>query len=130
MCCGEAELLYLNNRVLEQLHQSLPGMARMKNIARSMVWWPGIDTDIETKVQSCTQCKQNQKNPAKSPLQPWKWPEEPWSRLHIDHAGPFLGKTFLLYSGRCSLKVARGSHCAIYSISCHHSAATKNICNA
>ena len=29
-------------------------------------------------------------------MQPWKWPAEPWSRLHIDHAGPFLGKTFLL----------------------------------
>ena len=54
-----------------------------------------MDADIEAKVQSCYQCQENQKTPSKSPLQPWKWPEQPWSRLHIDHAGPFMGKTFL-----------------------------------
>ena len=30
------------------------------------------------------------------PLQSWKWPDQPWSQLHIDHAGPFMGNTFLL----------------------------------
>ena len=31
-----------------------------------------------------------------SPLQPWEWPGRPWSRLHVDYAGPFMGKMFLL----------------------------------
>ena len=31
-----------------------------------------------------------------SPLHPWEWPQKPWSRLHIDYAGPFLGKMFLV----------------------------------
>ena len=83
-------------QVLELLHQGHPGMARMKSLARSVVWWPGIDADIVAKVQDCRQCQEHQKAPTKSPLQPWKWPEQPWSRLHIDHAGPFMGKTFLL----------------------------------
>ena len=26
----------------------------------------------------------------------WKWPSHPWSRLHLDYAGPFLGHTFLV----------------------------------
>ena len=39
---------------------------------------------------------QNQKSPAKAPLHPWEWPERPWSRLHVDYAGPFLGKMFLV----------------------------------
>ena len=31
-----------------------------------------------------------------APLHPWKWPKRPWTRLHIDYAGPFLGKMFLI----------------------------------
>ena len=29
-------------------------------------------------------------------MHPWEWPEHPWKRIHIDYAGPFLGKMFLL----------------------------------
>ena len=31
-----------------------------------------------------------------APLQPWKWPTRPWSRLHIDYAGPMYGKMCLI----------------------------------
>ena len=68
----------------------------MKGPARSVVWWPGIDSDIEKKVKSCHLCQQNQKSPAKAPLHPWEWPNRPWSRIHVDYAGPFLGKMFLI----------------------------------
>ena len=30
------------------------------------------------------------------PLHPWEWPEQPWSRLHLDYAGPFLGRMLLV----------------------------------
>ena len=33
---------------------------------------------------------------AAAPLHPCKWPSRPWSRLHLDFAGPFQGKTFLV----------------------------------
>ena len=29
-------------------------------------------------------------------LHPWTWPTRSWQRLHIDFAGPFLGKSFLI----------------------------------
>ena len=29
-------------------------------------------------------------------LHPWVWPTRAWQRLHIDFAGPFMGRTFLL----------------------------------
>ena len=73
-----------------------PGITRMKMIARSIVWWPGIDNDIDKTVKNCPQCQQNQKAPSRAPLHQWEWPNRPWTRLHIDHAGPFLGKYFLV----------------------------------
>jgi hypothetical protein len=29
-------------------------------------------------------------------MHPWTWPSEPWKRVHIDFAGPFLGKMYFL----------------------------------
>ena len=44
----------------------------------------------------CEACQVNRKSPPKAPLHPWEWPSKPWSRFHIDHAGPFMGKIFLI----------------------------------
>ena len=84
------------NTILEELHQGHPGMFRMKGLARGYVWWPGIDSEIEEKVKSCYICQSQHNSPPSAPLNPWSWPEKPWSRLHIDYAGPFLGKMFLI----------------------------------
>ena len=83
-------------RVLTQLHEGHPGISRMKSLARSHVWWPRMDADLEQKVKECSKCQQNQKLPPTAPLHPWDWPERPWARIHADYAGPFMGKMFLL----------------------------------
>jgi hypothetical protein len=44
-------------QVLQQLHNRHPGISRMEALARSIVWWPGIDKEIETIVQNCTLCQ-------------------------------------------------------------------------
>ena len=82
--------------VIDMLHQAHPGISRMKNLARSYVWWPGIDRAIECCVKSCDPCQQNQKSLPVTPLHPWSWPSKPWARIHLDYAGPFMGKMFLL----------------------------------
>ena len=83
--------------VLEHLHDTHPGTNRMKSLARSYhVWWPHLDSDIVTKVRHCHICQTNRPSPPKAPLHPWEWPSRPWARLHIDHAGPFHGKPFLI----------------------------------
>ena len=84
------------NQILQMLHEAHPGIARMKSLARGYVWWPGIDQELENYVKSCQQCQINQKSPPVAPLHPWSWPSKPWSRVHIDYAGPFFGKMFLL----------------------------------
>ena len=84
------------SKVMDELHEGHPGISRIKGLARGVVWWPGIDADLEKKVKECCACEANKKSPALAPLHTWDWPSHPWTRLHIDHAGPFLGKTFLV----------------------------------
>ena len=86
----------LQETVLTELHEVHPGMTRMKSLARSYVWWPGIDSDIETMVRQCVTCQANQSNPTSAPAHPWDYASEPWERLHIDHAGPMNGNVFLI----------------------------------
>ena len=82
--------------VLSQLHDTHPGITKMKCLARSYVWWPGLDSDIISKVQGCEICQSNRSSPAKAPLHLWEWPSRPWDIVHIDHTGPFHGKLFLI----------------------------------
>ena len=83
-------------QLLKDLHTAHPGIVRMKNLARSYLWSPGLDADIEGKVKSCEVCQLHRATPAAAPLHPWEWPEKPWSRIHIDHAEPFMGQLFLV----------------------------------
>ena len=68
----------------------------MKSIARSHVWWPGIDTDIEHCAKECSGCSENRNMPPESPIHPWEFPDRPWQRIHVDFAGPFMGCMFLI----------------------------------
>ena len=70
-------------------------MSKTKGLVRSYVWWPGMDKNIEKEVQLCEECQKHHKSPPTAPLHPWEWPESPWSRIHVDYAGPFLGEMFL-----------------------------------
>lgn len=83
-------------RVLEELHAGHPGIQHMKRRARGVVWWPGLDQDIEQTAKKCTTCDLRQSMPTKVLIHPWEWLARPWSRIHIDYAGPFLGKLFLV----------------------------------
>ena len=47
-------------------------------------------------MRQCEQCALAQKLPAHVPLHPLEWPSRPWARLHVDYAGPFMGKMFLV----------------------------------
>ena len=82
--------------MLSELHEAHPGSSRMKALARSYIWWPKMDQDIEDLVKGCQTCQENRASPTTAPLHPWQWPSESWSRIHIDFAGPYLGHTYLV----------------------------------
>ena len=86
----------LQELIKAELHKEHLGMSKMKSLARDHVWWPGIDKELEALVKSCQDCAAVKQTPAKAPLHPWTWPTQPWERIHIDFAGPFMNKSFLI----------------------------------
>ncbi|KAI2646044.1 hypothetical protein H4Q32_028458 [Labeo rohita] len=92
----------LRTRVLEELYVGHLGVVKMKSLARSFVWWPGIDQQIEQLAMHCSGCQHVPKMPKAAPLHAWEWPALPWQRIHVDFAGPFMGTTFLIVVDACT----------------------------
>ena len=82
--------------LLRELHDTHPGIVKMKALARSYLWWPGLDTEIERHVKDCNACQIYSRQPTVAPLHPWEWPGRTWHRIHIDYAGPFEGCMLLI----------------------------------
>ena len=61
----------LQNLIPRELHQAYPGSSQMKLLARSHLWWPGLDLDLEKLAKLCTACLSVKQTPAGTPLHPW-----------------------------------------------------------
>ena len=85
----------IRKTVLDCLHQGHNGINAMKVEARRWVWWPKLDQDLVEVTKSCPVCFSNFQPPQSQPL---SWPDtgKPWSRLHIDYAGPIDNLYFLI----------------------------------
>ena len=86
----------LRKNILLLLHEGHFGIERMKQLARIVVYWPNIDSDISKMGQQCCACGQHQSVTTQAPVHPWMMPEKPWSRIHVDHAIEFLGQHCLV----------------------------------
>ena len=88
----------LQHSLLKYLHLDHPGASRMKSCAKAHFWWPGLDKEVDNLASSCQQCQANKNMPAAAPLHLWIWPTKPWKHVHVhvDYAGPFQGKSFLI----------------------------------
>ena len=76
----------LKRKILNLLHEGHNGITRTKMLARSYVWWPKIDEDIENHIKSCLICQSCQNSAPKVPYSPWPISKHPWQRIHIDFA--------------------------------------------
>lgn len=86
----------LQEKILQELHQGHTGMVKMKSLARSHLWWPGVDFDIEKSTKQCLGCQVTRNEPKEAPVHPWEFPSKPWQRIHVDFAGPFMNSMFLV----------------------------------
>ncbi|XP_054259325.1 uncharacterized protein K02A2.6-like [Macrosteles quadrilineatus] len=76
----------LRSAVIRLLHDQHPGISRMKMLARSYVWWPGLEKNIEETVSTCTVCQCTRNAAVKVPLYQWPRTTNRWQRIHIDYA--------------------------------------------
>ena len=66
--------------LLEVLHEAHPGTFQIKSRACTLMWLPNNDKDIEVCHVKLIGLLLLQS------LQPWSWPDKPWSQLHLDDA--------------------------------------------
>ena len=83
-------------QILGILHLGHIGMQRTKQLARSAVYCPHIDSQIEDTCRGCVSCVEHQNKPPKPANHPWMMPEKPWSRIHVDHAINFMDNNWLI----------------------------------
>ena len=89
--------------ILDQLHETHPGITHMKCLTRSFVWWPGLDQAIEDKVKHCRSCEETRNVPTKAIADHVKklvmFPPRLQFTLgngQVDHAGPVAEKMLLI----------------------------------
>ena len=79
----------LRQDVLYNLHDASisghPGIRRTKKLVRRSYWWPGMDTDIESYVQTCATCQRDKArtHAATVPLLPLDVPGTPWQSVSM-----------------------------------------------
>ena len=70
--------------IILQLLETHSGESKMKNLARSYIWWSGLDKDIENTAAHCNTCQIHQSAPAQALIHPWEYPKRLWARVHLD----------------------------------------------
>ena len=70
--------------ILNKLHTPHMGMEKTKLRAKSSVFWPSINNDIEQVTRQCETCNSLAKSQRKEPLMPHEIPTRPWQNIGTD----------------------------------------------
>nr|XP_040583535.1 uncharacterized protein K02A2.6-like [Lepeophtheirus salmonis] len=73
----------LRREILDKLHDGHLGIVKTKMRAKSSVFWPGIGSQIEQLIDSCSKCSEYGMT-KKMPLIRSKWPLGPWKMVATD----------------------------------------------
>ena len=84
----------LQKDMLKAIHAGHFGMEKCKLRARELLFWPGMNKDIERVVSKCSICLTHRNTQQKETLMPHETPERPWQILGTDlfswHGRDFL----------------------------------------
>ena len=82
-------------QVLHELHASHQGAVRTKQRAKLIIYWPGINHDIDNIILSCKQCQDNLPSQCKEPIITKPRPSRPFEEIAVDF-GTHAGHNFLI----------------------------------
>ena len=74
----------LQDRTLYDLHDGHLGVEKMTHLARSTIYWQGIDSDIVDYVRYCTTCAKHKALHTVQPMLPCNIPDGPWQEIAAD----------------------------------------------
>lgn len=78
----------LQRKAIQLAHEGHLGIEKCKSLLRSKVYWPNMNTMIESFIRNCTACKANSKDAPPEPLKPSELPENVWTEISVDFFGP------------------------------------------
>ena len=81
--------------VLSQLHESHQGMIRTKERARLVVYWPGLDNDIDNIILSCKICQDMLPSNHREPITCKPRPSRPFQAIAADFCS-YAGREYLI----------------------------------
>ena len=70
--------------ILERIQQGHMGIEKSKRRARDVLYWRGVNSEIQGKIASCSICQQHQKQNSKEPMIPSQLPSTPWEKVATD----------------------------------------------
>ena len=70
--------------ILQQLHIGHFGIEKTKQRARDAVYWPRLNTDIESLIARCSICQEHQWAPQKEPMVNRPIPTRPFQMVAVD----------------------------------------------
>ena len=74
----------MRSEALKILHAAHQGIVKSKQLARDLMYWPGINSQIEDIVSKCDACQERRNQQPKEPLLPTPVPEGPWEHVAMD----------------------------------------------
>ena len=75
------------SQVLHELHASHRGAVRTKQRAKLIVYWPGIDNDIDNIILACKQCQDSLPSHSEAPIIMKLRPSRPFQEIAVDIQG-------------------------------------------
>ena len=80
--------------MIRRIHEGHLGIEKCKDLARAVMYWPGMTEDIENIVARCDTCLKFRRNNQKEPLKPHPVPQCPWQTVGADIM-TYRGQNFL-----------------------------------
>lgn len=83
----------MRREILDRVHTRHLGLRKCKERARSLIFWPGLNSDITRLIQSCPTCKKYAYKQPQEPLLLRETPACPWYRVGADL---FAGRSYVV----------------------------------
>ena len=85
----------LRRKIVKVAHEGHLGIVKTKNLLRSRVWFPKLDSLVEEEVKNCIPCLAAVNQNITEPLKMTPLPNGPWENLKCDFFGPIPSGVYI-----------------------------------